>query len=336
MVWGSPGVGKSQIVAQVCQELGRNVLDIRLAYYQPYELTGLLVVLDGQPTEVPPSFLVDFVDAGNGVLLFDEINAAPRTTQVAAYQLITNRGIGTALRLDNDTAIVAAGNLSTDKAVVHTMPTPLVNRMMHLKVVVDYEDWRTYEIGVGVVDHTILAFLSQYPQHLFTLNMNTPDNTPFATPRAWEEVGHYLTRPGLNELLRERAISGLVGTGVAADFFAFRKLIGVIPTVSEFLAGAGFPRLDDEAMGGGIALLSAVTLRLVAEYRDHPTKRKKVDPTFKRFAASVTTRLTRGDVHPEYLAYFLADLTPHAGVWGALEEAPEFGKLAALIQEEAV
>lgn len=43
MIWGSPGIGKSSIVAQVAQEHDIDFVDVRLSQLAPTDLRGLLV-----------------------------------------------------------------------------------------------------------------------------------------------------------------------------------------------------------------------------------------------------------------------------------------------------
>ena len=41
MLWGAPGVGKSQMVAQVAEHHGMPVIDIRLSQMEPSDLRGI-------------------------------------------------------------------------------------------------------------------------------------------------------------------------------------------------------------------------------------------------------------------------------------------------------
>jgi hypothetical protein len=41
MVWGPPGIGKSDIVAYVARELGRPLIDIRLPLLEPTDMRGI-------------------------------------------------------------------------------------------------------------------------------------------------------------------------------------------------------------------------------------------------------------------------------------------------------
>ncbi|MEM2174801.1 MAG: hypothetical protein QXI58_04175, partial [Candidatus Micrarchaeia archaeon] len=40
-IWGGPGLGKSSIVRQVCEEKGIGFVDIRLSYRDPVDLRGI-------------------------------------------------------------------------------------------------------------------------------------------------------------------------------------------------------------------------------------------------------------------------------------------------------
>jgi MoxR-like ATPase len=82
-LWGSPGVGKSQIVAQVAASLGVRLIDIRAVLLDPVDLRGLPTVEHGKAAWAIPAFLPE---DGAGILFLDELNAAPPLVQAACYQ----------------------------------------------------------------------------------------------------------------------------------------------------------------------------------------------------------------------------------------------------------
>ena len=41
MLWGAPGIGKSDIVKQVAEDQGREVIDIRLPLWEPTDIKGI-------------------------------------------------------------------------------------------------------------------------------------------------------------------------------------------------------------------------------------------------------------------------------------------------------
>ena len=56
-IWGACGVGKSQIVSQVADDLGWQFLDIRAVQLDPVDLRGLPRISADQAEWVPPKFL---------------------------------------------------------------------------------------------------------------------------------------------------------------------------------------------------------------------------------------------------------------------------------------
>lgn len=91
MIWRSPGIGKSSIVAQIAQERDIDFVDVRLSQLAPTDLRGLPVAEDGISKWYPPEFLPR---DGKGILFLDEINMAPPAMQGVAQQLILDRRVG--------------------------------------------------------------------------------------------------------------------------------------------------------------------------------------------------------------------------------------------------
>ena len=93
MLWGAPGIGKSDIVKAVTQELKIGLQDIRLAQMDPVDLRGVPTVKDDQTKWATPGcFPTDPESAG--IIFFDELSSADPSIQVAAYQLMLDRCIG--------------------------------------------------------------------------------------------------------------------------------------------------------------------------------------------------------------------------------------------------
>ncbi|GMQ83597.1 MAG: hypothetical protein BMS9Abin06_0332 [Gammaproteobacteria bacterium] len=95
MLWGPPGVGKSQIVAQVAQKHQVPVTDIRLSQMEPTDLRGIPFRVGEQVEWAVPAMLPDVERHGlNGILFLDEITSVPPSVSAAAYQLILDRRLG--------------------------------------------------------------------------------------------------------------------------------------------------------------------------------------------------------------------------------------------------
>ena len=186
MIWGPPGIGKSQVVHQFAGE--RPVVDIRLLLREPTDLKGIPfydpqtnTMKWSQPDELP-SERNGMLDA---VLFLDEISAAPPNVQAATYQLALDRKIGE-YELPEGVDIVLAGNRVKDRGVAYKMPAPLWDRLFHVTMRADTEAWITWALQ-NKIDERIVGFIDQNRKHLFTFDPKAKDPT-FATPRGWEKV----------------------------------------------------------------------------------------------------------------------------------------------------
>ena len=145
-LWGPPGIGKSELVESITNELGGCMIDLRLGQMEPTDIRGIPFYnkdtgkMDwAPPVEMPDDELASQYPVV--VLFLDEMNSAPASVQSAAYQLILNRRIGK-YRLPDNVVMVAAGNRESDKGVTFRMPTPLANRFVHQEMRVDFPSWQ--------------------------------------------------------------------------------------------------------------------------------------------------------------------------------------------------
>ena len=184
MLWGPPGVGKSQLVVQVAKKKSVPMIDIRLSQMEPSDLRGI-PFRQGELVEwAIPAMLPDVKRHGKrGILFLDEITSAPPSVSAAAYQLILDRRLG-AYTVPDGWAIFAAGNRQGDRGVTYTMPAPLANRFSHFEVDVNVDDWVAWAYN-NAIDDRIIAFLRFRPELIFDFD---PAHNPaaFPSPRSWE------------------------------------------------------------------------------------------------------------------------------------------------------
>lgn len=230
MLWGAPGVGKSDLVANVAKDMGIELRDVRLSMLDPVDLKGFPTISTNkkQMTWLPADFLPT---KGKGILFLDEINHAPNAVQAPAYQLIHTGRLGD-YRLPVGWSVMAAGNRTSDKSIAHAMPAALSNRFVHLDYDVNIDDWVEWATDQGI--HTdVRAFIRFKPSLLH--KFDSKDNPrAFPTPRSWAFVNDiykdHLTQDTEFELIR-----GTVGDGAASEFIAFTRQIKDLPTVDEVL-----------------------------------------------------------------------------------------------------
>ncbi len=239
-LWGAPGVGKSRVVAQVAEDLGMELRDIRAVLLDPVDLRGLPTIdAAGRARWCPPSFLPD---GGRGILFLDELNAAPPLVQAACYQLILDRQLGE-YRLPDGWAVVAAGNREQDRAVTHRMPTALANRMVHLDFETDLDDWLCWAQGASIRPE-VTAFLRFRPRLLHDFDPAVADRA-FPSPRTWEYVSDMLAA-GPDEAVEYDLVRGAVGEGAAAEFAGFLRVWRDLPEPCAVLAAPHDAPVPDE------------------------------------------------------------------------------------------
>lgn len=260
-LWGAPGVGKSQVVAQTARSLGLKLRDIRAVLLDPVDLRGLpRVSAEGRAVWCPPSFLPAEDDTGGGVLFLDELNAAPPLVQAACYQLVLDRCIGE-YRLPDGWCVVAAGNRDKDRTVTHRMPTALANRMVHLDFDADLDDWLDWAENAGIRPE-VRAFLRFRPRLLHSFDPASADRA-FPSPRSWEFVSKILDAAPSQDVEYE-LFRGTVGRVCAAEFAGFLDVWHGLPDVDEVLSDPLHARVPEEP-AALYALCEALGLRACEE-----------------------------------------------------------------------
>ena len=235
MLWGPPGVGKSQLVAQVASNNEVPIVDIRLSQMEPSDLRGIPFKNGDKVDWAIPSMLPDAEVHGEaGILLIDEITSAPPSVSAAAYQLILDRRLGD-YRVPEHWAIVAAGNRQGDRGVTYTMPAPLANRFSHYEVDVNLDDWAAWAYQ-NKIDERIIGFLRFRPDLLFDFN---PEHNPvaFPSPRSWEFAHRALFKFAAQADLLPGSLEACVGRAAGVELFAFIQSLGNLPDIDAILRG---------------------------------------------------------------------------------------------------
>ncbi|MBQ9537243.1 MAG: AAA family ATPase [Desulfovibrionaceae bacterium] len=231
-LWGPPGVGKSQLVAQTAKALALELIDIRAVLLDPVDLRGLpRLTQEGRAEWCPPAFLPDTSSTSKGVLFLDELNAAPPLVQAACYQLILDRRIGEYL-LPAGWTVIAAGNRESDRAVTHRMPTALANRLVHIDCVANLDDWLAWA-KTRAIRPEIMAFLRYRPKLLHDFDP-AANSKAFASPRSWEFLSRIMDQEP-PESVAEDLYRGTIGVGAGSEFIGFLQIWRELPTVQEII-----------------------------------------------------------------------------------------------------
>ena len=243
MLWGAPGVGKSQGVRQIASKIeavtGRHVqvTDVRLLLFNPIDLRGIPTANEDKTLAVwlrPQIFDMDPSDEVINILFLDEISAAPQSVQAAAYQITLDRTVGEH-KLPDNCIVIAAGNRVTDRSVAYRMPKALANRLLHLEITSDTESWEAWAVAHGI-NEKVTGFLSFKPDKLMGFDASA-DDLAFATPRAWEAVSNLLNNvcDDIDSIFT--LIAGIIGIGTAAELRTWSRIYDKLPDIEGIFNG---------------------------------------------------------------------------------------------------
>ena len=237
-LWGPPGIGKSELVEGIANDLNGLMIDLRLGQMEPTDIRGIPFYNKdiGKMDWAPPVELPDEETAAQYpivVLFLDELNSAAPSVQSAAYQLILNRRIGK-YKLPDNVVMVAAGNRESDKGVTYRMPTPLANRFIHQEMKVDFASWQEWAVN-NRIHKDVVGYLSFAKQDLYDFDAKSASRA-FATPRSWTFVSQLLDDASDDDTTMN-LIAGTVGEGLAVKFMAHKKVAGRMPNPADILSG---------------------------------------------------------------------------------------------------
>jgi hypothetical protein len=236
MITGAFGVGKSQIVRQVArkraQELGLIysedwkdidsdkhyvLIDMRLSQLDPSDIKGIpdLDRINKETIWFIPQW---FPRSGYGLLFFDEINLASDSVQNSCYQIVNDREL-CGNRLPEGYSVVLAGNRGReDGARVTKMQVPLLTRMAHLQICMNFDGWLEWCFENGF-DTAIIYYLKNNTGRIWMYDEKMDGRTALC-PRLWEKVNKVLNTE-INEDIKKGIIASFLNEGVMMELFAF-------------------------------------------------------------------------------------------------------------------
>ena len=240
-IWGAPGIGKTEILRQVADNLGCVVIEFHLATIDPTDFRGVPKIEDvvgkGRSedertvSKIPAVFPTDNGpnDKG-GIMFFDELNRAKSVVLSAALPLCLGGRIGE-YELPSKWIVVAAGNRPEDIGMgVTTIEPALANRFQHVNYAPTKDSWIKWAVKKDNINPSLIAFLNFNKQYFHKLMED--DETPnWASPRSWEQASskEYFKRgKDWNKFLPTKKIQAIytnyVGADAAVQFVNYLKL----------------------------------------------------------------------------------------------------------------
>ncbi len=234
-IWGAPGIGKSALVEQFALDVGMECVSLLGSQLAPEDIIGIPRISGNVSEFLPPKMIAREEPY---VLFLDELNACSQEVQKAFYSLIYERRIGE-YHLPQGSVVIGAGNRTQDNAIVKTMSSALVNRMFHVQLKVDVQQWLNWAYHAGI-HPWVTEYITARPEHLFSVPPKTEE--PFSTPRSWHT---------LSDLIKEFEVTGMqagsptlktlsygcISPSHAGMFVAYTKQLGNKNLLSEIIKG---------------------------------------------------------------------------------------------------
>jgi hypothetical protein len=248
-VVGHRGVGKSAGIVQVCREIGRDYVALRLGQMEVGDLVGIPYREDKVMHWSRPSWW-PADDATETIVHCDELNRAQQEdTLQAIFQFVEPPVENQQRRLHTHTLhrkhkVVVSINPPDGSYQVATLDRALLDRMVMIYVETDYNCWARYA-REQEFDEGVQQFLAVYP-NLLAKPGSPLDMQVEPTERAWEMVSTLRRSCRFPADLEMEIYAGIVGQEAAVSFLRWaneqkerpvtaRQLLDNWPNVAELV-----------------------------------------------------------------------------------------------------
>jgi len=225
-VVGHRGVGKSAGIMQVCREIGRRYVPLRLGQMEVGDLVGIPYREGKTMHWSRPSWWPDDSDP-ESVVHCDELNRAQQEdTLQAIFQFVepplsgAARGLHTH-RLHHKHKVIVTINPPDGTYQVAPLDRALIDRMVMLYVESDYNCWAGYAQQNGF-DSNVQDFLAAN-RNLLALDAPPMEIEAKPSERGWEMVSTLRKNCRFSGDLEMEVYAGIVGQEAAISFMKWQK-----------------------------------------------------------------------------------------------------------------
>lgn len=234
---GPPGVGKTQIMEQISQEMEIGLVAYTITHHTRQSAVGLpfiekkqygsreYTVTEYTMSEIVASIYDKIESTGleEGILFIDEINCVSETLAPTMLQFLQCKTFGSH-RIPEGWIIVTAGNPPEYNKSVREFDVVTLDRIKKITVEPDFEVWKEYAYRENI-HPAILSYLGIKRQNFCQIE-TTVDGKRFATPRGWEDLSELIC---VYERLEKKADRDVVGQyiqfpAIAKDFANYLEL----------------------------------------------------------------------------------------------------------------
>lgn len=242
-IWGSFGIGKTDVVKQLGMKFKVPVILINLSMRDPVDFIGLPDIEKGEGGKpgrtvynLPKFFPTDNgPDGKGGIIFFDELNRASGPVLSASLQLFLDRAIDE-YKLPDQWLIIGAGNRSMEAPEVNDLGGALSNRVKQYNLVPDVGSWSDWAAskqdtqGNPLISGEFINFLLANKEYFHSYKGDP--NSPWPSPRSWAEAAmnykllkEEQPKKSNNSDYVKRTLAADVGLDAASAFIDFLELL---------------------------------------------------------------------------------------------------------------
>lgn len=196
---GTPGIGKTEIVAQIAKELEIGFVSYSMTHHTRQSALGLpyiehqsflgkeYAVTEYTMSELIASVYETMEESGvrEGILFLDEINCVSETLAPVMLQFLQYKKFGR-YSLPEGWVVVTAGNPPEYNRSVRKFDVATLDRIKVMHVEADYAVWRDYA-AAQAVNPVVLAFLDYKKEYFYQL-ASAIDGPVYVTARGWWDL----------------------------------------------------------------------------------------------------------------------------------------------------
>ena len=197
---GEPGIGKTEIVKQIADELGIGYVSFSLTHHTRNSLLGLPVIKELEDGDKYTCYtmseiiakVLEAVEQGHkeGILLLDEFPCMSETIMPTMLAFLQTKNIGTH-HLPEGWVIVLCGNPTQYNKSARNFDAAIMDRLRKLEIAFEPEVFVEYGEKIGL-HPCIVEYLKSNPGKVYHYEKKDK-NFELITCRGWENLSHMLT-----------------------------------------------------------------------------------------------------------------------------------------------